>query len=322
MLLLSGLTVVLSALGCWAYLLLARRWHLLDHPNHRSSHQVPTPHGGGTIIVLSLALGFVAGSFVLPWTWSPVLLLILILALLLMLLGVLDDIRSLSVRLRFSIYGLSCLLAVWFSLQPITLIDGLYLLPVSFAVLWLLNLYNFMDGIDGLAALQCIGACAMASLLACSDDYALFCVLLACAHLGFLVWNFPPARLFMGDAGSVPTGFLVAALALYGQTSGALSVAVWLILLAGFIVDASTTLLRRWCRGENIFQAHRDHFYQRLSRHWQSHKKVDIAFVILLFGWLLPLAWCAQTYQSHALFPVILAYLPLFVVMAKTRDLT
>ena len=196
-------------------------------------------------------------------------------------LGVLDDFRGLSVRLRFSLYCFSCVLAVLVIQAPLVDPDvaGLALALVSvFALLWMLNLYNFMDGIDGYAATQCIVACASAALLAwgqgAAGHYLLFCLLLAAAQVGFLFWNWPTARLFMGDAGSIPTGFLLGALALLGQAQGYLPLTCWLILLAVFITDASVTLLWRMLTGQPFTQAHRKHAYQSLSRHLGGHLPV------------------------------------------------
>lgn len=316
---------MLSALACGTYLRLARRRQWLDHPNHRSSHQLPTPHGAGVPILLSLAL--VAGlAWLVGVAWSAALGWMLLLALLLMLLGVVDDVRELSVRRRFAVYALCCLVMAWLLLAPLESADWWVLLPVTLALLWGLNLYNFMDGIDGIAAIQCFMACGAAALLALfysgAQDYALFCLLLACCQLGFLAWNFPPAKLFMGDAGSIPTGFLLGALAVYGEVSGALPAAAWLVLLACFLTDASCTLLRRLLRGDNITEAHREHLYQRLSRRWHSHLAVDVALLAVLGLWLFPLAWAVQTFEQYQLFLVILAYLPLLICMAKSGDMT
>ncbi len=316
------LAVVVTALLCGAYLLLARRRQWLDHPNHRSSHVRPTPHGGGIAIIASL----VVMAALAQVSWPLPLQGLLVLAVLLMVLGVLDDLWQLSVRLRFGIYAFCCLLVTAALLSPLGGVAWLWLFPATLALLWLLNLYNFMDGIDGLAALQCVTAAGGAGLLALgagsAPDYVLLCLLLAACHLGFLFWNWPPAKLFMGDAGSIPTGFLLGALAVYGHISGALSGLAWVILLAAFIVDATWTLLCRWRRGDNVLQAHREHLYQRLSRRWHSHRKVDIAFLTVFFCWLLPLAWLAQTFQDYALFPVIFAYVSLLFCMAKTAHMT
>ena len=319
------LTLLLSVLLCGAYLRLARRWQILDLPNARSSHQLPTPHGGGAALLLAFAVGMlVASQWYGPWGRDYIV--SAGLAMLLVILGIVDDLLGLSVRLRFSLYGLSCLLLVgWVLPLPVfaaPLPDVALVLVLVLAVLWLVNLYNFMDGIDGIAAIQCALACAGAALLsngAGGGQYSLFCLLLAASQLGFLVWNWPPARLFMGDAGSVPTGFLLAALALLGYAQAELNPACWLVLLALFITDASWTLCWRMLTGQPFTQAHRLHAYQRLSRHWNSHLRVDPLLIAINVLWLIPLAAAVQYYPQAAFFLVILAYLPLLAGMAKMR---
>lgn len=320
-------TLLLSAALCGLYLPLARRFQLLDRPNERSSHRRPTPHGGGTPLLLAFALGVVlAGTWHAPWAVTYRVLSGS--ALLLMLLGAVDDLRGLSVTLRMTLYGLSCLLLSIWLLRPL---DAGALLPVLVAMwtlilLWSLNLYNFMDGIDGIAATQCVLACGSAALLAWVGNgegaYALFCLLLAAAHLGFLLWNWPPARLFMGDAGSVPTGYLMAALAMVGWIQGQLNPLCWLILAAVFVTDATWTLLWRMASGQPFTRPHRLHAYQRLSRHWGSHLAVDMVLIGLNALWLFPLAVAVQRWPEAGILLVILAYLPPVWGMAIARKLT
>ena len=241
-------------------------------------------------------------------------------ALFLTLLGVVDDNWSLSVRLRFLAYAFCCLLVSFALLQGALLILG-----AALVMLWALNLYNFMDGVDGLAASQCFLACCGAALLAWGGggtrEYAVFCLLLGFSHLGFLVWNWPVARLFMGDAGSIPTGFLLSALAVLGAARGDLAFACWAILLAAFITDASWTLAWRVFTRQKFTQAHRSHAYQRLSRHWGSHLSVVMLLIAINGIWLFPLAWATLLWPQYTIIMVILAYLPLLWGMAKIRNL-
>ena len=313
-------TALLSAVLCGLYLLLARRWQILDTPNERSSHQRPTPHGGGAPLLLAFNVGLV---FTASWygAWNAALVTLAVAAFCLMVLGVIDDLRGLSVRLRFTIYGLLCVLVAVILLQPVSAGGALLVLLAALAMLWSLNLYNFMDGIDGIAATQCILACCGVALLTWGTggdaSYALFCLLLAASHCGFLVWNLPPARLFMGDAGSVPTGFLMAGLALLAMVQGQISPLCWLVLLAVFVTDASWTLVWRMLSGQPFTQPHRLHAYQRLSRYWGSHRAVDILLLALSVMWLFPLAWAVHIWPNYGFLLVILAYLPLFWGMAK-----
>ncbi len=315
-----------AALLCRAWLQWARRGAWLDHPGHRSSHTRATPSGGGVGIILALALSVssAAGeaSWPTPYWW------LLALALVLMLVGLADDRYNLPARMRLGIYAVCCAALLW-AMGPGVIvhpaIPGWIIWPVSFAgLLWLLNLYNFMDGLDGLASLQCFLAAGSAALLAFlggEPTFALFCALLAACQLGFLVWNWPPARMFMGDAGSIPLGFLLGGLALYGAGSGALPLGCWLVLLAGFITDASFTLLARWRRGARLMEAHSEHAYQRLGRHWRSHRAVDFLLIALNGAWLFPLAWTIWRWPEFQLLLVILAYLPLLLGMVKLRAL-
>ncbi len=322
------ITLAASVLFCWAYLRLALRWQILAMPNIRSSHRLPTPHGAGAPMLLAFTLGLVvAALWIAPWTAGYSLLAGV--ALVLMLLGIADDVWSLPVFTRFGAYALCCLVATLYLLPPRAqegaLLYGVAVVATALAMLWLVNLYNFMDGIDGIAASQCILAAVAAALLSLdggASHYPLFCLLLAASQLGFLVWNWPPARLFMGDAGSIPTGFLLAGLALLGSVEGWLGISSWLILLAVFITDASWTLLWRIATGQPFTQAHRLHAYQRLSLRWGSHLRVDLLLGAIFCGWLLPLAWLAHSYPRYAVLLVILAYLPLLAGMAKTRPLT
>ncbi len=316
-----------SAVLCGVWLRLASRGAWLDHPVHRSSHTLATPSGGGVGIIIALVLS-VAVAAAGGVSWAGPYWLLLGLALLLMLVGMVDDRHNLPAILRLGVYGLCCAVLVWglnARLTPHPAIPGWVLWPLLAAgLLWLLNLYNFMDGIDGLAALQCFlaaGSAALLALLAGAPVFALFCALLALCQLGFLIWNWPPARLFMGDAGSIPIGFLLGGLALHGSSAGVLPLGCWLVLLAGFVTDASWTLVARWRRGAPLMEAHREHAYQRLSRHWQSHLPVDFLLLAVHALWLFPLTWTIWRWPEFQYLLVILAYLPLLLGMVKLRAL-
>jgi Fuc2NAc and GlcNAc transferase len=321
-------TAVLSVLLCGAYLRFARTRQILDIPNERSSHVLATPSGGG----IALMLAFSCGLLLAAWekgAWSQSFIILSASALVLTVVGFIDDVRGLSMRLRLLIYSLVCITVSIFLLQSVqagNILSGLALLAfVSLTVLWSLNLYNFMDGIDGFAALQTALACCGAALLCLGSgyesDYSLFCLVLAAAHFGFLVWNFPPARLFMGDTGSVPTGFLLGGLVIIGGVQGQINPLCWIVLLAVFITDASWTLVWRIVTGQRFTEPHRMHAYQRLSRHWSSHFKVDMLLLVINALWLFPIALALRTWPDYALFMVILAYLPLLCGMAKVGRL-
>jgi Fuc2NAc and GlcNAc transferase len=314
-------TLVAAIIFCGCYRQLALRWQLLDLPNERSSHNRPTPAGGG----VGLFLGLLAGFFVLGCTqpgWSQPYSLLLSLAGLLVLTGVVDDRYGLSVGLRFPLYALVCLASVWLMQWPWS---PWLLLLASVYALWILNLFNFMDGIDGIAASEAMFVATAAGLLALGNGagayYVQFCFLLAAACAGFLCWNWSPARLFMGDAGSISIGFLLAALSLQGEASGALPLLCWLILLAVFIADATATLLWRAATGQAITQAHSLHLYQRLARHWSSHARVVLLMQAYNLLWLLPLALLALHWRDWAWAAMMAAYLPLLVAWLKAVKL-
>jgi Fuc2NAc and GlcNAc transferase len=277
-------------------------------------------------------LAFIAGLLLAAQrynSWDESFVVLAVAALLLMIVGVIDDLRGLSVQVRMALYSLVCLWVADILLQSIFIDSGasraMIGLLVALMMLWSLNLYNFMDGIDGIAALQTVLACCFGAWLSLrsghADGYAMLCLLLAAAHAGFLIWNCPPARLFMGDAGSVPTGFLVAAIALLGALQGHLNPLCWAILLAVFITDASWTLVWRLSTGQAFTQPHRLHAYQRLSRYWDSHLSVDMLLLAINMMWLFPLAWAVQAWPSYGIILVILAYFPLLFGMAKVGRL-
>ncbi len=319
------LTLICSALLCGGYLHFARRWQILDVPNERSSHQHPTPKGGGLPLMLAFFLGVIL-VFGLPVFWSSAYSALLLGGLFLTGLGAVDDNWTISARLRFFVYGFCSVVVSAILLRTGNSTPGLLLVfCTAFAMLWALNLYNFMDGVDGLAATQCFLACCGAALLAWASggttEYLLLCLLLGFSHLGFLVWNWPAARLFMGDAGSIPTGFLMAALAVLGASLGDLAFSSWLVLLAVFITDASWTLCWRMLSGQKFTQAHRSHAYQRLSRHWGSHQSVVILLIAINGLWLFPLALSIVLWPQYTASFVTLAYVPLLLGMVKIRNL-
>lgn len=261
-------------------LLLTRRALLLDQPNERSLHSTPTPRIGGLAMLLALGLILPWGLFDAP---SP-LVGLLLLAAGLGILSLLDDWRGLPVRLRLLAHLAAAGVAIWLLGLPLLLA-----LPAILAIGWMTNLYNFMDGADGLAgsmALFGFGAYALAASLAGPEvtinansnavptELTFASLAIASAAAGFLLFNFPPARVFLGDAGSIPLGFLAGVLGIYGWQAGLWSWLFPLLVFAPFILDASLTLLKRLLRGERFWQAHRQHLYQRLICAGWSHRRL------------------------------------------------
>jgi Fuc2NAc and GlcNAc transferase len=316
------ITILASSLACAAWLYLASRWQLYDLPNERSAHKQPIPGGGGVGLLLGLLCG-VALYGQLTSGWPAVYWQLLGAASVLALIGLVDDIKGLPVLLRFLLYAAITLVAIeWQSLYAALWISAV----AAVYVLWMLNLYNFMDGIDGLAASEacfvCLAAALLSYLLGASEWYSLICLFTACACMGFLYWNWSPARLFMGDTGSIALGFLLAMLSLLGTREGGLPLLSWLILLGVFITDASYTLVWRIFTGQAFTEAHSLHLYQRLSRHWDSHARVGCGLAAVNLFWLLPIASLAAFYPEYALWLLVLAYAPLLFCMAKMGKFT
>lgn len=308
--------VSLGVVGRLIPVLIARR--VIDHPNARSSHQSPTPRGGG-LGVMAAVLPTLAVAWTLapppataPLTggWPPGLVLG---AGLLMALSLADDIRSLSAPLRLAVHlvavvlGLACL-------PPAVLGLGGVVPPVLGAPLaalgwvWMINLTNFMDGIDGITGATTValglGLLVLGVVLTLPPAWLLPAPLLAGAALGFLRWNWHPARVFLGDAGSVPLGYLMGALLLL--LAGAGQPAAALILALPPIADASLTLGQRLWRGCSPFQAHRDHRYQRAVIAGWSPARVALVYAGAILA-LLPLALLSLAGPLAALVALILA---------------
>jgi len=249
-----------------------RQW-FLDHPNPRSLHASPIPRVGG----LGMMPAALAGMAMAGGAWLAA-----ALALALMVLSLVDDWKSLSPALRLPLHLVVAGAFAWFALPQAS--------PVGVAVLglaigWMTNLYNFMDGADGLAggmALIGFGVYALAAALGGHAPFALVNLSIAGAAAGFLVFNFPPARVFMGDAGSIPLGFLAAALGLQGWSEGLWPLWFPLVTFGPFVVDASVTLARRALRGERVWQAHRSHYYQRIILLGWSHRRAAVAEYLLM----------------------------------------
>jgi UDP-N-acetylmuramyl pentapeptide phosphotransferase/UDP-N-acetylglucosamine-1-phosphate transferase len=282
----------------------------LDHPNERSLHVSPVPRTGGLGIVPGLALGMlVAGADVL----------LVALAVGLMLLSLLDDWKHLPAGWRL-LGHLGA--AVAFVLAYFPAAGWIELTLLALAVGWMINLYNFMDGADGLAGgMTVIGFCAYAAAagLAGNASFALASLCVATAAAAFLMFNFPPARIFMGDAGSIPLGFSAAALGLIGWHDGLWPLWFPLLVFAPFVVDASVTLVRRALRGERIWQAHRSHYYQRLVLTGWSHRQLAVSeYGLMLLG---SVAALLALHQPAALQTLIVASLAVvYLLAARTVD--
>ena len=284
---------IVSGGGIFLLIPLLRRHALLDRPNERSSHVVPTPRGGGIAVIAAIAVGWIGGcaaGLVQPASLA-------IVAAMIGLAGVswLDDLHDLSPAVRLFTQFVAVGVGIW-ALPGGAVFQG-WLPPALDAAVaallwvWFVNLFNFMDGIDGIAGSEAAAiALGLVLLAGGGADIALPSATIAAAALGFLVWNWAPARIFLGDVGSVPLGyvlgFLLYELALRGAWQAAL------ILPLYFLADATITLLRRLARGERVWKAHREHFYQRATQRGLGHDAV-VARVAAADIALIGCAWAA-----------------------------
>ena len=269
------LVAVAAATGVLVRVL--RRRAILDHPNERSSHAVPTPRGGGWALVPIVLIAWVAAApdSVIVWTMC-------VLTAGLAAVSWLDDLRGLSPLVRLMVHAVAVGIALGVMADGRLFFGGLLppLLDRGAAALlwvWFINLFNFMDGIDGIAGVETVtvagGAALIAALTGVGTD-SIFGLTLAAGALGFLWWNWQPARIFLGDIGSVALGYLLGWLLLDLAADG-YGIAA-LILPLYFLVDATLTLVRRGLRGEKVWQAHRRHFYQRAVQRGFSHATVSL----------------------------------------------
>ncbi|UWF47678.1 glycosyltransferase family 4 protein [Pseudomonas sp. N3-W] len=302
---------------------------LIDVPNARSSHVLPTPRGGGVAIVLSFVVSalFLAWTGELAWgvTWA-----VIVPGGLVAVVGFLDDHGHIPARWRLLGHFTAAIIGV-------VLLNGLPAIPffgmalnlglagylfASFYLVWLLNLYNFMDGIDGLASLEAIFVClggALLYVISGNLDFVWGPVALALAVTGFLYWNFPPARIFMGDAGSGFLGITLGFLSLQAAWVNPVLLWGWLILLGVFIVDATCTLFVRLIRGDKVYEAHRSHAYQFATRRYGGHRPVTLSVSCINVIWLLPISILVTMGKVDGFTALLIAYAPLVVLALRFK---
>ncbi|MDR2264678.1 MAG: glycosyltransferase family 4 protein [Enterobacter asburiae] len=312
----------------WGLRLYAIKNNVIDQPNQRSSHSVPTPRGGGVAIVLTLLAALV--WLVLTNHLSHETFLgFFIPGLLIAVIGFLDDHGHIAARWRLLMHFLAAAIGLYF-LGTFPDIDMFgYAVSLSWFgmllgiiyLVWMLNLYNFMDGINGLASSQAITfSLSSVAIIALSqgsgfpDALTMIALALAGAAAGFIVWNFPVARIFMGDAGSGFLGITIGLMILYFAKIDSHVLIAELCLLGIFIVDATTTLLRRLLAGKKVYEAHASHCYQILARKYKSHVPVTLAAIAINFLWLFPIAYLIISAKIDGIFGIIIAWLPLIFI--------
>jgi len=290
----SVLIVVLFLLSMWLtriFISPSSPLRVMDHPNERSLHSIPVPRAGGVAILVAF---FIGNLLLIPLLGTTLSLFLILASLLIALVSFLDDCYSLSAGLRFIVHFCAAFLLVWngFTLESLELPgwswhwhDFVAMLLSCCFIVWLINLYNFMDGMDGFAAGMAIIGFSCFAVLGWQAEDQLFMsasLIVVAGVAGFLLFNFPPAKIFMGDSGASTLGFLVAAYSLWASVEEIFPIWVALMVFSPFIVDATVTLVRRALAGERVWEAHKSHFYQRLVQLGWGHKKTVLRGYLLM----------------------------------------
>ncbi|MCB2199318.1 glycosyltransferase family 4 protein [bacterium] len=295
---------------------------VMDVPNERSSHKQPVPRGGGLAIVVTSMVGVGVLAVFRPGA-SQWLLNILISGGLIVAIGLLDDLFQLKKRIRITIHILAAVVIVLYVGRNLEIIFPRALevtgpVAITFVmlyVIWNINSYNFMDGIDGLAGGQAVFMGVTAGSIATfngNPTLGMVYYLMAASSLGFLRWNWQPAKIFMGDMGSTFIGVTLAVLGIWGKVTSTVPLTAFLILMAVFYTDTTYTVIRKVFERDNPTKTHRDFAFHHAIRKGYSHAKVTGGIMLINFSWLLPLAVLAVLLRSNwSIVPLALAYLPL-----------
>jgi len=307
-----------SIVGTVIYRRFAIKHNILSNLNSRTLHQKPTPRGGGFVfsmvfavsVILFSSLNIIEKHLVNVFGYG---------AIFALLLGYFDDLFNLS-SLKKLVFQF--LLILWmlyfFSIELIFEIQGIYdwffLLSLPILLVWLINAYNFIDGIDGMAILGAIliASTIIVTLLLTSgfSDLMLLLLVLLASCFGFLFFNWPKASIFMGDSGSIFLGFCFSSLIVYSVATNEVSLFTWLVAFGYYLADTSTTTILRIFLVKKWYGTHRSHAYQNLARIKDNHSIVTYGVLIYHLLWLLPLAILTVLKQDLALIIVICAYLP------------
>jgi Fuc2NAc and GlcNAc transferase len=297
----------------------------LDIPNERSSHSLPTPRGAGIAIVATFFVGLLI-LLVNDTISSRDFFTLAAPGLIVALIGRLDDLgRVTSAELRLVGHFICASIAVW-------LATGLPALPLAESIIdfgvagdiaaviylvWMLNLFNFMDGIDLITGIQTFTTCLGAAILlvvSTDSDLWLLVAVMAAAIFGFMYFNLPPAKIFLGDVGSGFIGFTIGAISLVVGKNEPLVAWAMIILLGVFVTDATVTLLRRLLTRKHVYVAHRTHAYQHLSKKLNHHLPVSVGVGAINLFFLLPIAWLVSESVIIPIFGLLISYVPLVIV--------
>ena len=294
--------------------LLALKKNIVDNPNERSSHTVPTPRGGGLAIVITwfvaLVYLFVQNKIEANLFYA------LLSGLVLALVSMVDDVIDLKPSIRMLAQAISAFGALYF-------LGGFQLIPefnnpivfwllnflVFIGIIWFINLYNFLDGIDAYASQEAILVATGIFIITGNSTLGF----LIAAVGGFLIWNWPKAKIFMGDVGSTQLGFILVVLGIYFHNNQELAITNWLILTSLFWFDATFTLYRRWRNKESLSVAHKKHMYQRLNQSGFSHFKVSI-YAIILNVILIGIVWLNLLYLHQGIILLLVVIVLLFII--------
>ena len=278
-----------------------------DHPNERSLHDEPVPRIGGVALMAGMLSAWALMLKTLQW-W------VVLPMLGLFVVSLLDDVRGLQVRTRLIAHIVAAaLLALGSGILAQNILVGILVL---LGTVWMTNLFNFMDGSDGLAggmALFGFSMYGVAALMHGDETQAMLNFSIGAAALGFLYYNFNPAKVFMGDAGSIPLGFLVAGMGAWGWQRGHWPAWFPLLVFLPFIADASVTLLRRMLCRQKFWEAHRDHYYQRLVQMGWGHRNVALFGYVLMFASGVSALWSIRNFNSTP-WPVFLIWAGIYIV--------
>ena len=317
------LIIVIFSLGLLSFVLtflikqFALRNKLYDIPNERSLHDRPTPKGGGVAIVLTWYIGIS-----ILWFYGIIeqsLYFALMTGIILAIVSLIDDIKGLKPYIRLVVHFLTAISAFYFleGLRPLVL-PGIqfnynyFVYPIAIiGMVWFINLFNFMDGVDGFASVEVITICSV--LFVMSGNIAN--ILLISCITGFLFWNWPKAKIFMGDVGSTQLGFILVVLGIYFHNIYKFSILNWIMLSSPFWFDATLTLYRRWRNGEKLSEAHRKHVYQRIVQSGFSHLKVNIWLIAINCFVLVMIL----IYREFKFLQIPLFFLTLFLYYRITR---
>lgn len=324
-----ALILLASWLLTGVYRRFAMNAKIIDIPNHRSAHQHLVPRGGGLVFVFLflIATFFLAAFGFLECSIATAL---VVSGMILAFIGFMDDLGKINIKYRFlgqialSIFALMMIQGVPDLICSYGRISSGFFLNILslFYFLWLLNLYNFMDGIDGFAALEAVEVSVSICLIYYFTGYSagIFAPIFLVAALGgFIYWNFPPAKLFMGDVGSGFLGFVLGILSIDGMRQNPVYFWSWLILLGVFIVDATVTLISRFFQGKKIYHAHASHLYQKGARLFKSHLQILIIVFLINTLWLFPFSFLVALGYLDGLIALLIAYVPLVILAVYFR---